>query len=404
MAERIYTDKGARAGSNTSACRSEADSTLHRMHLVIAALNRHDRPSGICRYAANLASCLATRSRISEITIAIGSWQQHYFRDLLGEDSPVKLLPISTRNNSIERNQWYWRDLSQLATQLSCDIMHCCFPVPVRRSGFQGLIVTTVHDMYAFSCPENFGFPAVLFNRAFFRQALRASDGVVCDSQETLDCLVRHFRRLPKKKKVSVIPCCVDFGQVKLREPAFLSLLTAGEFLLCVAQHRKNKNLDLLIKAFAALKFSGRMPAKLHLIIVGNEGPETPKIKQLASDLQVTENIIFVSGLANEELAWLYKHCQLLLIPSSQEGFCLPLVEGMFFGARIVCSDIRILREVGSQNCFFFDLYGGPEALTTAMCRGMSAPQPEYGSAIERYKPTIVGDLQLRFYENLGRG
>src|SRR5258708_19562036 len=116
------------------------------------------------------------------------------------------------------------------------------------------------------------------------------------------------------------------------------------------------------------------MSGKLPIIHVGNEGPEKPNIKQLGSDLQVTENIIFVSGLANEELAWLYKHCQLLLIPSSQEGFCLPLVEGMFFGARIVCSDIRILREVGSQNSFFFDLYGEPEALPTPISEQINPP------------------------------
>ena len=371
------------------------------MHVMVSAVSRFTQPSGICRYAANLASCLFQEGGVKRVSLVIGCWQETYFRDLLG-DITLDLVTVQIGSSSRERNWWYWQNLPRLAHKLHCDIVHCSFPVPLRRSVFPGLIVTTVHDMYAFDCPENFGFPAVLFNRVFFRQALRASDGVVCDSQETLNRVAYHFPNFPKRKKASVVPCCVDFDRISPRAPVFLSGLVKSPFVLCVAQHRKNKNLDLLITAFAALKSQENVPTGVRLLIVGSSGPETERIKQLADTSLPDGSVIFASGLANDELAWLYQHCELLVIPSSQEGFCFPLAEGIYFGARIVCTDIPILRELGTPECLYFDLSAAPAALAGAMRTGLARAKPEYAGASERYSRTSVSRLQMRFYKELG--
>jgi glycosyltransferase involved in cell wall biosynthesis len=372
------------------------------MRVMIASVARFTQPSGICRYAANLALCLSQQPAVTSVSLAVGAWQETYFRDLLGAGAKLDLIPIQIGSGSRGRNWWYWNDLPQLASKLNCDVMHCSYPVPVRHAGFAGRTVVTVHDMYAFDFPENFGFPAVLFNRAFFRQALRASDGVVCDSRETLERLVHHFPRFTQKKKASVVPCSMDFDRAKTRQPASLSWSMTSPFVLCVAQHRKNKNIDLVIKSFAALKSSDQKLADFRLLIVGGVGPETAGLHQLAASLLPDKSVVFTSGLASEELAWLYEHCSLLAIPSSQEGFCYPLVEGMYFGARIVCSDIPILREIGSPACLYFDLEAAPQALTDAMRRGLAAPQPDYGTTIERYSHGSVSKQQMEFYQELG--
>lgn len=372
------------------------------MKVIVSAVSRFTQPSGICRYAANLASYLSEEPAVQHVSLVVGPWQEAYFRDLLGPGTRLDLLPAEIDNGSRQRNWWYWRNLPRLARKLNCDIMHLSFPVPARRSGFPGLIVTTVHDMYAFDCPENFGFPAVLFNRAFFRRALRASDGVVCDSQETLGRLAHHFPQFSMTKKAAVVPCCVDFDRIKAKEPDSLSGLIRGPFVLCVAQHRKNKNLDLLIRAFAELKSAGKCRTDLRLLMVGSAGPETERIKQIAATSLPDGSVAFASGLANQELAWLYQHCQLLVIPSSQEGFCFPLAEGIYFGAKIVCSDIAILRELGSPECLYFDLDNAPSTLANAMHAGLAQAKPDYAAASKRYSRGSVSRQQMRFYEELG--
>lgn len=369
--------------------------------LLISALSRFTQPSGICRYAVNLASSLAGSIGGANVSMALGAWQLDYFRDLFGATCPVNLLPVDIPNSSRTRNLWYWRDLPRLAENMNCAVVHSSFPAPLRRGAFKGLIVTTVHDMYAFDLPENFGFPAVLFNRAFFRQALRASDGVVCDSQETLNRLAYHFPRFLQTRKAAVVPCCVDFSRATPQAPGTLPFAADSPFVLCVGQHRKNKNLDLLIRAFAQLKSASAVRADLRLLIVGSPGPETEHLKQLALSSLPAGAVIFAAGVADNQLAWLYQHCQLLAIPSSQEGFCLPLVEGMYFGARIACSNIATLREVGSEKCIYFDLDSTPEPIAAAMLQGLGSPRPDYAGAVARFSPAAVAQLQTDFYQSL---
>ena len=48
-------------------------------------------------------------------------------------------------------------------------------------------------------------------------------------------------------------------------------------------------------------------------------------------------------------LAAVYRRAALVLLPSSREGFGLPVIEAMACGTPIVCSDLPVLREVGGS-------------------------------------------------------
>jgi glycosyltransferase involved in cell wall biosynthesis len=268
--------------------------------------------------------------------------------------------------------------------------------------GFPGSIVTAVHDFYAFDCPENFGFPNVLFNRAFCRKALRTSDAVSVDSKATMSALQRLFPEFAASRVAAVVPCCVNFDSVVPEQPSKIHSIAESSFVLSVAQHRENKNLALLLEAFGSLKAKTTAFQKLQLLIVGAPGPETERITELARRM-APGSVVFVSGLSDQELAWLYRKCRMLVVPSSQEGFCFPAVEGMHFGARIVCSDIPVLREVGSGQCTYFDLKQGQEALCNAMARTLTLPEGsvDYGDALIRFQPEVVALQQINLYRRI---
>jgi glycosyltransferase involved in cell wall biosynthesis len=48
------------------------------------------------------------------------------------------------------------------------------------------------------------------------------------------------------------------------------------------------------------------------------------------------------------------QNCLVMAAPSSNEGFCLLVVEALLSGAQVVCSNIPVLREVGSDACTYF--------------------------------------------------
>jgi glycosyltransferase involved in cell wall biosynthesis len=330
----------------------------------------------------------------------IGSWQSDYFRDLLRAVERVEIIAVRIKNNSVSRNLWFMQGLPSLAVKANCQVLHCSFPIPVRRSRFAGVLVTTVHDLYVFDCPENYGFPAVWFNQLFVSLAVSRSEGIVCDSQETSNRLNFHFPRLATSKKTTVIPISINFSGTTPCRPMLMGFPDNSPFLLCVAQHRRNKNLDFLIEAFAELKRLSGVSPDLLLLIVGSPGPETANIQAMAKAL-CGDSVRFASGLPDNELAWLYQQCELLVISSSQEGFCLPLVEGMYFGSKIVCSDIPTLREFGSEDCIYVDLAGAPQTLTAAMLRALTGSRSIHLDAAARFRPEVVSSLHVQFYKDL---
>lgn len=346
------------------------------MHVVIAVLHRPVQPTGVCRHAANLASCLAERPEITRVTLLTGAWQRDYFETSFGLISPkIAIHGIAIENRVVARNAWYLFGLPRLARRLRADIVHLSFPLPVLRPAFTCPVVATVHDLYPFEFPENFGRGAV-FNRLQFRICAAQSDALISISQQTLLQLRRFFPRSAARRKVAVVYNYVDFSGLVPKRPA--AWAAGRPFLLTVAQHRRNKNLDLLIRTQAALQRQGRIDQGLDLVIVGTEGPETANLHRLVDTCGLTGRVHFLASISDAELCWLYRAAALFAICSSAEGFCAPLVEALQNGSKVVCSDIPILREIaGDDECSFFELGETAEAsLAGALERTLAGSEP----------------------------
>lgn len=328
------------------------------MHIVISILHRPVNPTGVCRFAVNLSECLADTDEADKITLLIGVWQQDYFkRSFALTSKKIVVHPVDIENTMVKRNLWYLFGLPKLARQLKADIVHHSFPIPFFRNLFSCPTVSTIHDLYPYEVPENFGYPNVIFNQYFLKKCIQSSHGLSCVSHVTLNSLRKYFPGIEKKKETTVIYNHVDFSRVTPRVPPTFSNHDSP-FLLSVAQHRKNKNLHLLIDAFSGLLTKKLMPSSSKLVLVGSAGPETENLKRQITDLSLSQNVVMLSSLGDDELRWLYENCEMLIVPSSAEGFCLPLAEALFLSCKVVCSDIEIFREVGSSSCTYFSLEG----------------------------------------------
>jgi glycosyltransferase involved in cell wall biosynthesis len=290
--------------------------------------------------------------------------------------------------------------LPQLANRLNPDIVHLSFPLPFLKAKFNVSAVTTIHDLYPYECPENFGFPQVWFNRLFLRQCISNSDGLSCVSQVTLEQLKFYFPGLKPQQKIAVIYNYVDFNNI---EPRPIKPLAENSlFLLTVAQHRQNKNLDLLIKAYAKLLETKQINPSYQLIIVGSAGPETENIQNLIEQLKLQAQVILLSAITDPELCWLYQSCQIFIIPSSTEGFCLPLAEALHFSDRVVCSDIPIFKEVGTSSCTYFQLKPDSiERLSQAIIESLSKSSLSVHADISRFSKSNAANQYLNLYFKL---
>ncbi|MBE9061250.1 glycosyltransferase family 1 protein [cf. Phormidesmis sp. LEGE 11477] len=373
------------------------------MHVLIPALHRPTRPTGVCRHAANLALCLASRDRIHRVTLIIGRWQQGYFErtfDLSSEK--ITVVPVDIKNSSASRNYWFLQGLPKVAKALSPDIIHLSFPFPFIRKWFNAPVVSTIHDLYPYEYPQNFGYPRVLFNQAFLQQCVRGSDGLVCVSKETLESLETYFSRVKSQKQTTVIYNVVDFSGISPQMPSSVAEDLSKSFLLTVAQHRQNKNLDLLIRVYATLCDNHTLSNETKLVIVGSTGPETENLQTLVANLGVQDRVLFLSGLEDSELRWLYEQAELFVIPSSTEGFCLPLAEALSLGCPAVCSDIPVFREVGLSSCRYFKLdEQAAHTLAEVMTDELNIGRPSTAIADSRFLKQTVSKRLLDFYMQL---
>jgi glycosyltransferase involved in cell wall biosynthesis len=108
--------------------------------------------------------------------------------------------------------------------------------------------------------------------------------------------------------------------------------------------------------------------------------------------------VILIHAIKDNELCWLYQKCKVFIAASSQEGFCLPLAEALYFSCQIVCSNIPIFREVGGSNCCYFDLDG--DVVNNLSQAIISALEQPLNTTIEdfRFSKSDIASQYLKFY------
>jgi glycosyltransferase involved in cell wall biosynthesis len=335
------------------------------MHILVSAVSRFMEPTGICRHAANLAMALDECGLVERITFVAGEWQEQYFRAelRLSEERNIRIQTVGIPNTSLRRNRWFVSGLPELARESCSDVVHLSFPVPVVRGSYKCGLAVTLHDLYPHDVPTNFGYPNAWLIKSFLRSCLSEADGIACVSEVTQKRLATIYKGRFSGKSI-VIPNVVKMRASHSTRPAALSF---DQYVLCVAQHRGNKNLTLAVQGFSEIISRGVVPKSTGLVIIGTPGPDTARVEKAVADAKLSTSVQFLSSLSEGELIWMYEHCSLFLVTSTHEGFCLPLAEALEFGCPVVCSDIPILRETGTQDCCYFDLSkSAPSEIATA--------------------------------------
>ena len=172
-------------------------------------------------------------------------------------------------------------------------------------------------------------------------------------------------------------------------------------FLLCVAQHRRNKNIGLVLRVFRRLLLEKAIHPAALLVVIGIEGPETANIHRIIQELNLERQVVFLRGISDAELGWCYKHCELLLAPSLIEGFGLPIVEAMFHHCRVVCSDIPAFREVGGAYCHYVSLEPSAEDAFVSAAREALTTLRFRTPTVDRYSSERIAKAYFQLYCDL---
>jgi glycosyltransferase involved in cell wall biosynthesis len=367
------------------------------MRVLIAAVSSNHSISGVSRHASNLVKSLLARGEISALHLLVAPWEYEYVCEAIARrDARLHVHSVPLREGTLHRNLWYYQNLPEIAKQFRADIVHLAYPSPVQAGVFPCPTVVTLHDLYPYDIPSNFGFPKVIFNRMILKQCLRNVNAIICVSDSTR---YRLGVRVPEAmRKAATIPNCLERGPVPVKPP-FAVTWGRRPFLLCVAQHRRNKNVLLALRAFRDVVATQETSRDLKLLVVGMSGPESRQLNRFVRASNLSDRVLFVSGIPDAEMSWCYRNCEVLVAPSLVEGFGLPVVEARLAGCRVVCSDIPAFREVGGGGCKYVKLTAAAqEQFTDAILASLREPRP-LPAYLPELSPDSIAVQYMAMYE-----
>jgi mannosylglucosylglycerate synthase len=142
-----------------------------------------------------------------------------------------------------------------------------------------------------------------------------------------------------------------------------LDLLNASPILLLPVRITPRKNIELALQVVAEIR--NHFP-RAALIVTGPLGPHNPanadyfrKLQALRDKLSLSQNVFFLAELVpgylpDEVVSDFYQFADMLILPSREEGFGIPVLEAGLAGMPIFCADIPPLRDLGLKYVNYF--------------------------------------------------
>ena len=285
----------------------------------------------------NLVAALAKRADVHRIVVAMPGPVPPY---AVAAFASPKIEPLNTPDGSIPDDARF-------------DIVHRPFqpdrPLPWdlwRRVARR--VVITVQDLIAYRVGQYHSSPQQwLAYRTNMAQSMAQADGIAVFLDDVADQIA--LERLPvDPSRIGSVPCGTDHltGQEPACPPApFLDPeLAASRFLVVLGTNYAHKNRDLAVQAWKELQRRG---IERTLVVVGAHVPFGSSRHAEAQALGVDDDgVVALLDATSEERNWLLRHADVVIYPTSAEGFGLVPFEAARFGTPTVSVNFGPLAEV----------------------------------------------------------
>lgn len=234
---------------------------------------------------------------------------------------------------------------------------------PLRPGASLTVIYDTIQIRY------NGGPAARLLKRLFLIAAARLSREVLTVSEYSRRRLAVDLHVPAARVRLLRLP--VDAAQAERVRRLRSQTGTAPEALF-VGRFSPHKNLPRLLLAFARSRFRARGG---RLRLVGGDAEERIALARWAAVRAVAEGVGFEGAIPQAELERAYARARLLVQPSLEEGFGLPVWEALACGLPVAVSDGGSLPEIVGEAAVPAPARS-IRALAAAIDRAAEGPEP----------------------------
>jgi len=124
----------------------------------------------------------------------------------------------------------------------------------------------------------------------------------------------------------------------KTKEPSCWGAIKDKKILLTVGRLTERKGQDMVLRALPVII---KEHPDVHYIIAG-AGLEEKRLKGLTADLGFQKHVTIITDATDEEVAYLYQHCHLFIMPNralpngDNEGFGIVFLEAGYWGKPVI--------------------------------------------------------------------
>lgn len=281
-----------------------------------------------------------------KVNEAISDSFQQYSKIILPEKLLHKLIPA------------YWRSwgLAAQVQQNKIDIFHgLSNELPFNAQHFKCKKIVSIHDLLYMKYPED--FPA--FDRFFYarktKHASEIADTITVNSSQTKEDLMQFLNIA--ESKIVVIPHTIskDFFSVKNEQEIADTLRKyhlPANYILQTGSFLKRKNHSTSIQAFSKI---AQKHQNLFLVLLTNGGNYEKVLMQQIISLNLQSKILVVKNVDACDMPAIYQAARLVLYPSIDEGFGLPILEAFASGVPVITSHQKVFLETGGDAAFYAD-------------------------------------------------
>jgi len=320
--------------------------------------------AGIGRYTDQLITELAGRPSLDVRATAFSLGASKALRAQLPPGVQSRVSPIPAR--ILEPA---WQHLGRPPVEwlaARADVFHATnfLLPPIGRT----TAVVTIHDLAFITHPHTVN-PAARDLAALVPHTLARADAICTDSEVIRARIESHFQVPPDRLFVAPIAVDRSWTAAKPADAALRARLGLPEsYLIFVGTREPRKDLPTLISAYRLLRkaLSDEAPA---LLLVGSPGwGKDPAAEPV-------EGMIVADYLPQQDMPAVVAGAGALVMPSLDEGFGMPAVEGLAAGIPVVVSDIPTLQEVTGGAAITFPV-GDAEALAEALAAALAGHGP----------------------------
>lgn len=253
----------------------------------------------------------------------------------------------------------------------SADLLHVThYNIPV---GHRGPMVVSIHDLtHILDSTHARTWKSWIYARPMLKYAAHRADHVLTLSSYSRDRIVEHLGIPESKITITYVGVGSCFRPAKQQASDELGGASgiSSRYLLFVGNLKPHKNVTTLIHAFAQLCKDG---LDCDLVIVGDDPRGKSIVERDIESLGIGNRVCILPSVPLDQLVSLYLEAQVLVQPSFEEGFGLPVAEAMSCGTPVVCSRAASLPEVGGDAVEYFDPYSSVD-LAAVLLKVLESP------------------------------